>query len=251
MSEESKTLPSESDPEYHPYLKQLSKKKSPTTASSTVRYVGMLALIGFLVGGWLFLVYREPPPPAAASRAGISGAAGLPVRTPAPEEILNNPEFQAAVKMSEEQMELDRIAKRFIQVEDYRWKKLGWRVEKIRDVGRGIALGKDVEASQEVTGKVMETQVMADDANGLWDVGVQYARLLGVKEGDPDYIHKVALIAAYVNNENLLIEYEKYANKEFNPHLVAPGTLVRFRPLDDTLLEILFTNWREVIDRQG
>lgn len=246
MTEEKKSQPHERDLEYHPFLQQLSKKKKVTKGGSTFKYVMTVVVVVVVLGGWLFLVYREPPEPG--TQQGLSGAAGMNVQTPAPEEILNDPEFMAAMKLQEE---IDEIAKRFIEVEDYRWKRVGWRVEKIRDIDSGIALGKDVEAFVDVSGKVMETRITDEDSHGLWDVGVQYAKLLGVREDDEDYVQKVALIAAYVNNENLLIEYEKYAKKEFNPHLVEPGTLVRFRPLDDSKLEVLFTDWRQIIDKQS
>jgi hypothetical protein len=249
MTEDPKNQPQEGDLEYHPFLQQLSKKKAQTKSGSTMKTVGIVVTVVVLLGGWLFLVYKEPPDVEA--QEGLSGAAGTDIGTPAPEDLINNPEFQAAMQLSEEQMELDRIAERFIEVEDYRWKKLGWKVEKIRDIDKGIALGKDVEAFVDISGKVMETRVTDEDVNGLWDIGVQYAKLLGVSDDDEDYVHKVALIAAYVNNENLLIEYEKFASKEFNPHLVPPGTLVRFRPLDDSKLEVLFTDWHQILDWQG
>lgn len=249
MSEETGNQPGPDDLEYHPAIQRLSTKKTTTQASSTVRFITYVMAGSLLIGGWLYLVYREPPKPPKAQALGAAG--DYSVQTPAPLDVLNNPEFQAALLFNEEQIELDLIARRFVEVEDYQWKKVGWRVEKIRQIDEGIALGKDVEAFQDITGVVMETRITEEDVNGLWDIGIQYARLLGVTEDDPDFEQKIALVAAYVNNENLLIEYEKFAKQEYNPHLVPPGSLVRFRPLNDSRLEALFTDWHQVIDREG
>ena len=249
MSEETENKPGPDDFEYHPAIQRLSSQKTTSQASVTVKFITYTVAVTALIGGWLYLVYREPPKPPRAPALGAAG--DYSVQTPAPFEVLNNPEFQAALLLNEEQIELDIIARRFVEVEGFQWKKVGWRVEKIRDIDEGIALGKDVEAFQDITGVVMETRITEEDVNGLWDIGIQYAMLLGVTEDDPDFEQKIALVAAYVNNENLLIEYEKFVKKEYNPHLVPPGSLVRFRPLNDSRLEALFTDWHQVIDREG
>ncbi len=243
MSEEKRLNPESDDPSYHPYFKQLSKGMQTSKGAAWAKKILWTMATAGLIAGWLYLVFREPP------KLQKSLVDGLEVQVPAPEDILNNPEFQRAIQMGEEQMELDRIAMRFVEVQDYHWKQVGWKVQRIREISTGLSLGKDVEDFRDVYGTVMETRVSKDDSNGLWDIGIQYARLLGLDVKDPQNQQKVALIAAYVNNENLLIEYERYTNREYNPHLVPPGSLVRFRPLDDSLLEVLFTDWHQVIDK--